>query len=102
MGQQHDAGNLGMWVFMVTEIMFFGGLFCGYAIYRGLYLSAFEAGSRLLEIKYGATNTAVLIASSLTMALSRSFRPNRSPQSAHHLSDSHHAARLDFHLHQGA
>jgi cytochrome c oxidase subunit III len=70
MGQQHDAGNLGMWVFIVTEIMFFGGLFCGYAIYRGLYLSAFEAGSRLLEIKYGATNTAVLIASSLTMALS--------------------------------
>jgi cytochrome c oxidase subunit III len=73
MDQQHDAGNLGMWVFIVTEIMFFGGLFCGYAIYRGLYLTAFEAGSRLLEIQYGATNTAVLIASSLTMALSVHF-----------------------------
>ena len=69
MAQQQEAGSLGMWVFLVTEIMFFGGLFCGYAIYRGLYLSAFEAGSRLLEIQWGATNTAVLIGSSLTMAL---------------------------------
>ena len=69
MAQQQDADSLGMWVFLVTEIMFFGGLFCGYTIYRGLYLSAFEAGSRLLEIQWGATNTAVLIGSSLTMAL---------------------------------
>jgi cytochrome c oxidase subunit 3 len=67
--QQHEAGNLGMWVFLVTEIMFFGGVFCGYAIYRTLYLPAFEAGSRLLDIRLGATNTAILIASSLTMAL---------------------------------
>lgn len=67
--QQHEAGTLGMWVFLVTEIMFFGGIFAGYAIYRGLYLPAFEFGSRLLDIKLGATNTAVLIASSLTMAL---------------------------------
>ena len=68
-GQQFEAGTLGMWVFLVTEIMFFGGIFAGYAIYRGLYLPAFEFGSRLLDIKLGATNTAVLIASSLTMAL---------------------------------
>jgi len=67
--QQRETGRLGMWVFLVTEIMFFGGLFAGYAIYRNLYLSAFEYGSRLLEIKAGTTNTAVLIASSLTMAL---------------------------------
>ena len=66
---QHAAGSLGMWVFLVTEIMFFGGLFAAYAIYRSLYLSGFEAGSRLLDIKLGAINTAVLIASSLTMAL---------------------------------
>ncbi len=67
--QQHAAGSLGMWVFLVTEIMFFGGLFAAYAIYRSLYLAGFEAGSRLLDIKLGAINTAVLIASSLTMAL---------------------------------
>ena len=67
--QQFEAGTLGMWVFLVTEIMFFGGLFAGYAIYRSLYLPGFEAGSRLLDIRFGATNTAVLIASSLTMAL---------------------------------
>jgi len=67
--QQHEAGTLGMWVFLVTEIMFFGGLFAAYAIYRGLYLPAFEYGSRLLDIRLGTTNTAVLIASSLTMAL---------------------------------
>ena len=69
MAQQQEASSLGMWIFLATEIMFFGGLFCGYAIYRGLYLRAFEAGSRILEIQWGATNTAVLIGSSLTMAL---------------------------------
>ncbi|HXZ14170.1 MAG TPA: cytochrome c oxidase subunit 3 family protein [Candidatus Sulfotelmatobacter sp.] len=69
MDQQHAAGNLGMWVFLITEIMFFGGLFAGYIIYRALYLPAFETGSRLLNVNLGATNTAVLIASSLTMAL---------------------------------
>jgi len=68
-GQQFEAGTLGMWVFLVTEIMFFGGLFGAYAIYRHLYLPAFEAGSRLLDVRFGAANTAVLIGSSLTMAL---------------------------------
>ncbi len=67
--QQHEAGSLGMWVFLVTEIMFFGGLFTGYTIYRSQYLQGFTAGSHLLDIKLGASNTAVLIASSLTMAL---------------------------------
>lgn len=69
LGQQHDAGTLGMWVFLATEIMFFGGLFASYAVYRSLYLPAFEAGSRLLDVRLGAVNTAVLIGSSLTMAL---------------------------------
>ncbi|MGA8222225.1 MAG: cytochrome c oxidase subunit 3 family protein [Candidatus Acidiferrales bacterium] len=69
MEQQHEAGNLGMWVFLVTEIMFFGGLFATYTVYRALHLEAFETGSRLLDIRFGATNTAVLIGSSLTMAL---------------------------------
>jgi cytochrome c oxidase subunit 3 len=67
--QQRDSGNLGMWIFLATEIMFFGGLFAGYAIYRSLYLPAFEFGSRLLDIRFGTLNTGVLIASSLTMAL---------------------------------
>ncbi|MFZ3217778.1 MAG: cytochrome c oxidase subunit 3 family protein [Candidatus Acidiferrales bacterium] len=69
MDQQRDADSLGMWVFLVTEIMFFGGLFASYIIYRSLYLQAFETGSRLLNVKFGAVNTAVLIGSSLTMAL---------------------------------
>jgi cytochrome c oxidase subunit 3 len=67
--QQHEASSLGMWVFLATEIMFFGGLFAGYTVYRGLYLPAFEAGSHLLNIKIGMFNTMVLICSSLTMAL---------------------------------
>jgi cytochrome c oxidase subunit 3 len=69
MEQQREAGSLGMWVFLVTEIMFFGGLFATYIVYRSLYLDAFEKGSRLLNVKLGAINTAVLIGSSLTMAL---------------------------------
>jgi cytochrome c oxidase subunit 3 len=69
MDQQREAGSLGMWVFLVTEVMFFGGLFATYIIYRALYLPAFETGSRLLNVKFGAVNTAVLIGSSLTMAL---------------------------------
>jgi len=68
--QQHDAGRLGMWLFLATEILFFGGMFTSYIIYRELHLPAFETGSRLLEVRFGATNTAVLICSSLTMALS--------------------------------
>lgn len=67
--QQHDASSLGMWIFLATEIMFFGGIFCAYTVYRNLYLPGFEAGSRLLEVKFGAANTGVLILSSLTMAL---------------------------------
>jgi cytochrome c oxidase subunit III len=69
MDQQREADSLGMWVFLVTEIMFFGGLFATYIVYRALYLPAFETGSRLLNVKFGAANTAVLIGSSLTMAL---------------------------------
>lgn len=67
--QQREAGKLGMWVFLVTEILFFGGMFTAYTVYRSLHLQAFVVGSHLLEVKFGATNTAVLIVSSLTMAL---------------------------------
>ncbi|MBI3405331.1 MAG: cytochrome c oxidase subunit 3 family protein [Acidobacteria bacterium] len=58
-----------MWLFLLTEIMFFGGMFTGYTVYRLKYPQAFVAGSHLLDIRLGGFNTAVLIASSLTMAL---------------------------------
>jgi cytochrome c oxidase subunit III len=67
--QQHDAATLGMWVFLVTEIMFFGGLFLGYTVYRWKYPDVFAEASRHLDTTLGAVNTAVLLASSLTMAL---------------------------------
>jgi cytochrome c oxidase subunit 3 len=67
--QQHEAARLGMWAFLVTEVMFFGGLFAGYTVYRGLYPLAFRLASRHLDVSLGATNTVVLIGSSLTMAL---------------------------------
>ncbi len=67
--QQHETDTLGIWVFLVTEIMFFGGLFAGYTIYRSFYLAAFEAGSRALNVRLGAINTMVLLSSSFTMAM---------------------------------
>jgi cytochrome c oxidase subunit III len=67
--QQYEASALGMWVFLVTEIMFFGGLFTAYVAYRAAYPGAFGAASDHLDLTLGAVNTAVLIGSSLTMAL---------------------------------
>ena len=69
MEQQAEASTLGMWVFLVTEIMFFGGLFMAYLVYRAASPEAFQEGSAHLSIGWGAFNTAVLIFSSLTMAL---------------------------------
>ncbi len=67
--QQREASSLGMWVFLVTEILFFGGLFLAYTVYRSQYARAFAEASRHLDITLGTFNTAVLIVSSLTMAL---------------------------------
>jgi cytochrome c oxidase subunit 3 len=67
--QQHTSDMLGMWVFLVTEVMFFGGVFCLYSIYRWWYPQGWAAGSGLLSIPVGAFNTVVLLGSSLTMAL---------------------------------
>ena len=67
--QQREAGALGMWVFIAQEVMFFGGLFLAYLIYRMRYPEAFMAASNHLDWKIGTFNTAVLITSSLTMAL---------------------------------
>src|SRR3989442_15986574 len=69
MEQQREAGTLGMWVFLVTEIMFFGGMFLAYTLYRYQYPEAFAVASNHLDIKLGGINTAVLIVSSFTMAM---------------------------------
>jgi cytochrome c oxidase subunit 3 len=66
--QQFEAGKLGMWLFLATEVLLFGGLFCAYAIWRYHNPEMFRFGSEFLDTKMGAINTAVLILSSLTMA----------------------------------
>ncbi len=69
LAQQKEAATLGMWVFLVTEVLFFGGLFATYTIYRAWYPEAFAAASHSLDVTLGTVNTVVLITSSLTMAL---------------------------------
>ena len=66
--QQFDSGKLGIWLFLVTEVLFFGGMFCAYAIFRMLKPEVFEGCSQFLNTKLGAINTGVLLFSSLTMA----------------------------------
>ncbi len=67
--QQKDASTLGMWIFLVTEIMFFGGMFAVYTVYRGWYPQVFAIASSSLNEIIGAANTAVLLLSSFTMVL---------------------------------
>lgn len=67
--QQFDSGKLGMWLFLVTEIMFFSGLFCAYAVYRANHPEIFIYAHKFLDTNMGAINTVVLLISSLTMAL---------------------------------
>jgi cytochrome c oxidase subunit 3 len=67
--QQKEAASLGMWLFIAQEIMFFGGLFLAYTVYRALYSGAFAEASSHLDWALGAFNTVVLIGSSLTMAM---------------------------------
>jgi cytochrome c oxidase subunit 3 len=66
--QQHEAATLGMWLFLITEVLFFGGLFLAYMLYRVWYPEAWAEGSYQLNLTLGAVNTVVLIGSSLTMA----------------------------------
>jgi cytochrome c oxidase subunit 3 len=78
MGQQKEAAVIGMWVFLLTEILFFGGLFMAYMLYRIWYFDAFAEASRSLDLFWGGLNTAVLIGSSLTMAMAvRSAQTNK-------------------------
>ena len=67
--QQYDSCVLGMWVFLVSEIMFFGGVFATYMVYRLLYPDAFAHASQHLDVYLGTINTFILLTSSLTMAL---------------------------------
>lgn len=67
---QFDTAKLGMWLFLAQELLFFGGLFCAYAVYRGLHPEVFIEGHKFLDVKWGAINTCVLIFSSLTAAWS--------------------------------
>jgi cytochrome c oxidase subunit 3 len=69
LAQQHEASTLGMWAFLATEIMFFGGALTGYAVYRHTYYDAFAAASRLENWRVGGFNTGVLLCSSLSIAL---------------------------------
>jgi cytochrome c oxidase subunit 3 len=67
--QQYLSAELGMWAFLAQEVMFFGGVFCAYAVYRFRFPHEFIAGSHRLDVMLGTINTAVLLTSSLTMVL---------------------------------
>jgi cytochrome c oxidase subunit III len=67
--QEHAAAHLGMWIFLATELMLFGGLFTAYTVYRTLYPLGFAEGSRHMDLTLGGINTVVLLISSASMAL---------------------------------
>jgi cytochrome c oxidase subunit 3 len=67
--QQKDASTLGMWIFLITEVMFFGGMFLAYSIYRAKYPEVFAVASTSLNVYIGAANTVVLLCSSFTMVM---------------------------------
>lgn len=67
--QQQEASRLGLWTFLATEVLFFGGMFMGYIVYRHAYPEGFAVGSKHTIVLYGTVNTAILLTSSLTMAL---------------------------------
>jgi cytochrome c oxidase subunit 3 len=71
--QREGANQLGMWTLITTEVLFFGGLLLAYLVYRFSYPAAFSAGSRLLDFWSGTLNTAVLLTSSLSIALGDAF-----------------------------
>lgn len=67
--QQHEAAKFGMWIFLGTEVLFFGGLFLSYTVYRYLNQEGFAAASRHTEVVLGGVNTAILLFSSTLVAL---------------------------------
>ena len=82
MPQQREAATLGMWAFLATEVLFFGGMFMSYITYRIAYPQAFAEASRHTIVLFGTVNTAILLTSSLTMALAvAAARENKREQS---------------------
>lgn len=67
---EFDGAKLGMWLFLTTEVLLFAGIFCAYAVFRLLYPEAWANGSHSLDWRWGALNTAVLLLSSYTAAMS--------------------------------
>jgi cytochrome c oxidase subunit III len=79
--QQHDSAKLGMWLFILTELLLFGGLFTAYSIFRSINSEMFYNAHKYLDVTLGTVNTIVLITSSLTMALAiRSAQVNKKSQ----------------------
>jgi len=86
MNQQRESAKLGMWIFLLTEILFFGGLFCAYAVYRAWHPDLFFNAHKALNVKLGGLNTIVLITSSVTMALAiRSIQLDRAKHALYFL-----------------
>jgi cytochrome c oxidase subunit 3 len=79
---QAHAARLGMWLFLATEVLLFGGLFVAYTVYRYMFSETFIEASKLIETKYGAINTVVLISSSLTVALAHHAVEHKKPRNA--------------------
>ena len=99
--QQRNAASLGMWVFLATEVMFFGGMFCAYLVYRTAYFGDFAAASKSIDATLGATNTGVLICSSLTVVTGCLGRADRPPRFIGLHARSYHALRTGLPRHQG-
>ena len=75
---EHESAKLGMWLFLATELLLFGGLFAAYAIYRAKYPEMFMDGSKSLDVVLGTVNTVILIFSSLTVAVAvKAIQENR-------------------------
>lgn len=79
---EYDTAKQGVWTFLVTEILMFGGLFVGYLIYHHIYPEVFRVGSTFTDWRMGAANTVVLLFSSLTMALGIYYIQNNQPKKA--------------------
>jgi cytochrome c oxidase subunit III len=69
LARQHQAASLGIWIFLASEILLFSGLFAGYAVYRGLYATGFFVAGRQTDIVLGTINTAIMMTSSLAIAV---------------------------------
>ena len=80
--QQREAGLMGMWLFLATELLLFAGLFGGFAIYRGLHGDAFAAAARHLDLPLATANTVILLTSGLSMALAERMAHAGAPQLA--------------------